>query len=207
MKTAHVPIRAPRQLSEQREQELLAAAREIFFARGVTLATMDEIAARAGVSKTTIYRRYKSKEEMFKAIIIGTTREMASRLEGLTLDAEHPAQSLRAAAELIRKTLLAPEYLALMRQMLLEAERLPELSRQARDLMTEALTRPFVRFFTTLIAAGRMQHDYPEQAAITFVMMSSAGYRPLLNAMGSDRTERRRMKADIEMFLRGGAIT
>jgi len=46
------------------DQAILEAARYALARKGFTGASMDEIARRAGVGKDTLYRRYKSKEEL-----------------------------------------------------------------------------------------------------------------------------------------------
>jgi TetR/AcrR family transcriptional repressor of mexJK operon len=44
---------------------ILPAAKDVFFAHGYESATMDEVAAAAGVSKTTLYAHFPSKESLF----------------------------------------------------------------------------------------------------------------------------------------------
>ncbi|MFA9440897.1 TetR/AcrR family transcriptional regulator [Uliginosibacterium sp. sgz301328] len=60
----------PRQRrKEARPGELLAAALDVFVERGFAATRLDEIAARAGVSKGTLYLYFDSKEALFKAVI------------------------------------------------------------------------------------------------------------------------------------------
>lgn len=54
---------------EARPQELTAAALDLFVEKGYAATRLDEIAARAGVSKGTLYLYFESKEELFKAVI------------------------------------------------------------------------------------------------------------------------------------------
>jgi len=54
---------------QSRPAELLAAALEIFVERGYAATRLDEVAARAGVSKGTLYLYYESKEDLFKAVV------------------------------------------------------------------------------------------------------------------------------------------
>jgi AcrR family transcriptional regulator len=60
---AHAHGRVPRAL---RERQLLALAAELFAERGYGGTSMDELAARAGVSKPVIYDLIGSKEELFR---------------------------------------------------------------------------------------------------------------------------------------------
>ena len=48
------------------DEEILEAAREVFLEQGPQVPT-SEIAARAGISEGTIYRRFETKEELFEA--------------------------------------------------------------------------------------------------------------------------------------------
>ncbi|MFZ1292192.1 MAG: TetR/AcrR family transcriptional regulator [Melioribacteraceae bacterium] len=53
----------------QRRQEIILAAEKVFFSKGFTNSTMDDIAAEAELSKGTIYLYFKSKEELFKVFV------------------------------------------------------------------------------------------------------------------------------------------
>lgn len=54
---------------EARPAELMAAALDLFVERGFAATRLDDVAARAGVSKGTLYLYFSSKEELFKAVI------------------------------------------------------------------------------------------------------------------------------------------
>lgn len=66
------PARAPgRPRSEQAERAILAAALELLAEHSVAGLSMEAIAARAGVAKTTVYRRWPGKEELLLDALIG----------------------------------------------------------------------------------------------------------------------------------------
>lgn len=75
---------------ESRPAELLAAALELFVERGYAATRLDEVAARAGVSKGTLYLYFDSKEELFKAVVRDTIvpriDEMRRGVEQSSLD-------------------------------------------------------------------------------------------------------------------------
>ena len=54
---------------EARPAELLSAALDLFVERGYTATKLDDVAARAGVAKGTLYLYFDSKEALFKAVI------------------------------------------------------------------------------------------------------------------------------------------
>ena len=61
---------APRQRrKDARPQELLDAALELFVEKGFAATRSEEVAARAGVAKGTLYRYYPSKNELFMAMV------------------------------------------------------------------------------------------------------------------------------------------
>jgi AcrR family transcriptional regulator len=56
-------------VSEFRRAEIVQAARTVFACRGFAHAIMDEIASEAGVAKGTLYLYFKSKIEIYKAVL------------------------------------------------------------------------------------------------------------------------------------------
>lgn len=64
------------------DDEILAAAREVFLAHGVR-GTTAEVAARAGVSEGSIFKRWKTKEELFRAAMRGDRTGEPDFIRGL----------------------------------------------------------------------------------------------------------------------------
>ena len=58
-----------------KRRQILDGARRAFLANGFDAASMNEIARAAGVSKGTLYVYFKSKEELFEAIVEFQKRE------------------------------------------------------------------------------------------------------------------------------------
>ena len=92
--------RAPRRRrKDARPSELTAAALELFVERGFATTRLEDVAARAGVSKGTLYLYFDSKEALFKAVIEeGIVPTLVAAEQQL---AEHSG----SAAELLRKLL------------------------------------------------------------------------------------------------------
>ncbi|MBP7665126.1 MAG: TetR/AcrR family transcriptional regulator, partial [Shewanella sp.] len=55
----------PLSRSEQKRQQVLVAAIDLFCRQGFPHTSMDEVAKLAGVSKQTVYSHYGSKDELF----------------------------------------------------------------------------------------------------------------------------------------------
>lgn len=65
-----IPVETGRKRrKEARPSELTAAALELFVEKGFAATRLDDVAARAGVSKGTLYLYFDSKEALFKAVI------------------------------------------------------------------------------------------------------------------------------------------
>ncbi len=72
-------------LSEWRHQEVLEAARRIFARLGYAAANVEEIAKEAGMAKGTIYLYFKSKEEVFAAVLGRDLESLTNKtIEGMS---------------------------------------------------------------------------------------------------------------------------
>ncbi len=87
----------PRQRrKEARPAELTAAALELFVEKGFVGTRLDDVAARAGVSKGTLYLYFDSKEALFKAVIregilpiLDKGADMVDKFSGSSIDLLH----------------------------------------------------------------------------------------------------------------------
>jgi AcrR family transcriptional regulator len=84
---------------QARPQELLNAALELFVAKGFTATRSDEVAARAGVSKGTLYLYFPSKEELFKAVV-------RSNLSALIAEGQHIVDQYAGPSDQLLRLLL-----------------------------------------------------------------------------------------------------
>src|SRR5215472_588484 len=76
-----------RRRKEDRPTEIIAAALECFAERGFAATRMDDVAARAGVTKGTVYLYFETKEELFKALVRTELLPNVERLEAAAADA------------------------------------------------------------------------------------------------------------------------
>lgn len=83
-----------RRRKEARPGELAAAALELFVEKGFAATRIDDIAARAGVSKGTIYLYFDSKEALFKAAVEATMLPAIAEAEALVADDSRPAAEM-----------------------------------------------------------------------------------------------------------------
>jgi AcrR family transcriptional regulator len=79
---------------DERPGEILHAALDVFAARGFAAAKLDEVAARAGVSKGTLYLYFESKEELFRSVVRGLLLPTVATAERRIAEHKGPASEL-----------------------------------------------------------------------------------------------------------------
>jgi AcrR family transcriptional regulator len=70
-----------------REQQILAATRQLFDESGVRDAQIDDIAKAVGINRAIIYRHFSGKEELFALAVEGYLEELKERLEQAAAEA------------------------------------------------------------------------------------------------------------------------
>jgi TetR/AcrR family transcriptional regulator len=100
----------------QRRQEILDAARQVFFEHGFHRPTMDDVAARAEVSKGTIYLYYESKEEILALLLLEGLDLLLDEMETAhERAAASPAETLASLARAyLRFSQANPSYFRLI---------------------------------------------------------------------------------------------
>jgi len=78
---------------EARKQRILKGALEVFKASGLEGATMDQIAQNSGFGKATLYYYFKSKEDVFSAILEDGWENIWESLEPIIADVGSPRNS------------------------------------------------------------------------------------------------------------------
>lgn len=68
---------------EERRQQIMNAAELVFLERGLSGATMEEVASRAELSKGTLYLYFKSKDELYVATLNRLLGAMVARFEAV----------------------------------------------------------------------------------------------------------------------------
>ena len=86
--------RAPRAAPETRREEILEAALACFAARGYHESTVDDIAARAGLSKGAVYWHFEGKREVFLALLELIVEQGMEALEGVIEGADSAREAL-----------------------------------------------------------------------------------------------------------------
>ncbi|MBB5042222.1 TetR/AcrR family transcriptional regulator [Shinella fusca] len=146
-----------------RERRILDAALTVFSQKGFVSASMDDIAAEAGLSKPTLYQYFPSKDELFTAMM---TEERDHMLESF----EYPTASgmvaeLYAFSWHYADVVLRPDMLNLARLIIGEAQRLPDVGRAYQASGPDRVLAGMIAYLERQRAAGRLVFDDAELAA------------------------------------------
>ena len=109
---------------------VLAAARKIFLANGFSLATTDMIQQAAGVSKSTVYSHYPNKEALFRAVVDAECERFVEMARELRFSDQNLKANLTEMGTAYLEMALSPDTLAIIRIIVSEAPRFPELARR-----------------------------------------------------------------------------
>src|SRR5579859_2936806 len=81
------PLTAPHSLKEKQRQErealILQLAEEVLMEKGYYETSIDEIAARVGIAKGTVYLHFPSKEDLTVAIMIREIKQLIAEIEAI----------------------------------------------------------------------------------------------------------------------------
>src|ERR687885_658288 len=93
--------------SARKRQAIIESATALFLRDGYRNTGMDQIAADAGVSKQTVYKQFADKEQLFREIILGVTRNseaiIAALPSALNASVESPDDLEKVLTDLARR--------------------------------------------------------------------------------------------------------
>ena len=145
---------------QQTRERIRAAALRLFLQQGYLATSVNAILGEAGVSSTeTFYRHYGNKEDLFVDILGYLTLEQPSfSAKLLTLPTPHDLPSLQETLVQLSRELVSvmsqPEYLALLRIMIAEAPRFPQLG----PLFFSTIPQRGLSIIITLLQEAKEQH-------------------------------------------------
>ncbi|MCR6499433.1 TetR/AcrR family transcriptional regulator [Shinella sp. CPCC 101442] len=187
-----------------RERRILDAALVVFSQKGFVSASMDDIAAEAGLTKPTLYQYFPSKDELFTAMM---TEERDHMLESF----EYPSASgmvaeLYAFSWHYADVVLRPDMLNLARLIIGEAQRLPDIGRAYQASGPDRVLAGMIAYLERQRAAGRLVFDDAELAAedLWGLILSAPRNRALHipDAVPDRATIERYIRNGLRVFLR-----
>ncbi len=154
--------------------DLLAIAREQFIAHGFRGTTMDAVAARAGISKQTLYSTYASKDQLYAAVVLDWVEQGYGALRPHTLalrDSIAVREGLDRLATVLQAGILSPPVLQMRRLVAAEADSFPDVAADYGTRSWDHNLAMLAKSRTVLTEQGLLAIDDPEIAAEQFVWL------------------------------------
>ena len=179
------------------------AAIQVFIEDGYG-ASMERIAARAGVAKQTLYNQFGNKENLFAEVIRQSVDDITVSLGDLKLDLR---RSLLRFATAFRAKALSPHGLGLHRALIAEAPRFPKLARVIHEKGAANARDTLAKFLQQAMDSGQLRKtDSQFVAELLLSMLAGFERVRLLYGVKADPTslnEKQKCVAIVDCFLNG----
>jgi AcrR family transcriptional regulator len=110
--------------TDAKRSDIMDVAASVFLEQGFARASMSEIAARVGGSKTTLYGYFRSKEELFIEVVVAeANKQLLPAFEELDENSADLRDALVPLGEKLIAFLLSPDAIAAQRMVMSEAGR------------------------------------------------------------------------------------
>jgi TetR/AcrR family transcriptional repressor of mexJK operon len=174
-----------RPLSDKKREAILRGAKAVFLKEGFGGASMDQIAAMAGVSKMTVYRHFGSKEDLFAGVITELCQFIVAE-DMNEIFSHEPIDALRSFARKMTDIVFAPETAELHRIVIAESRRFPKLGRLFYKTGPQACIDALEDYFVRNKNDRRFRIENPRRAAEEFLELLR-GYSHLKMLLGIEK--------------------
>jgi TetR/AcrR family transcriptional regulator, mexJK operon transcriptional repressor len=200
-----VRSRRPGRPSGSQGAELLAVAREVFFELGFAGATMQEVATRARISKSSLYREHASKDELFEAVVRDWAAQgrgaMRPYLDRLLIAAELHGALVELAAT-IQSAVLSPDVIRMRRLVAAESDRFPDT---AAVYLVDSWTSNIAALAETMARLARRGDIVVTDPMVTAHQFTWTAVGAALNAHTIGGTTARTPPRELRRFARAAA--
>lgn len=196
-----------RRVAARNRAAILDAATDLFLEFGYERASLAKVAEKAGVSKATLFKQFPTKAELFQAMVLGAGD--TTRPELLAPPAGDFRAGLVSLGMAYADLLARPRMTDLIRAVITESARFPELREQIFDFGTLPVLHALRKFLEASNAHGEAIVDDLDIAAAQFLgMIATVVFWPRLVHGGwsssADETRRTVEEAASTMVARYG---
>lgn len=193
--------------ADERADEILDAALELFAERSFTATRVEDIAARAGVSKGTVYLYFDSKKSLLEALVKRALVPISERLIA-SVDATEtdPRETFRSFGKLLTSEDGQSGILAVPGLVMKESKQFPELSRSLGREVLEKVRPQMVAMIERQIELGAFRKVDPELAFRSVVgpMFMHLMTARMFDVFSNDEPKMDRMVAQyVELLMDG----
>ena len=200
------PGRPTADQSEQLRETLLATALNAFMKHGFNAANIEAIAREAKVAKITIYRQFGDKEELFREVVHYANAKVQQQLRLATAVEDNAGVALWEMIAGVQEAMTHPDYLALMKLIVSESSRFPDVANQILEDADFAL-EPLINHLKQLRDEKEVQIDSPRESAIQIAALAMGGIRYMIHTPSSQpRARNHRVNAIYNLFARSWGL-
>lgn len=166
-----MPVKQRRRRKDARPSEIIEAGFQEFSENGFVGTRLDDVAARAGIAKGTLYLYFNNKEALFEAAVRSRITPLLGRITRLVEFYPGPTRFLlRILFRLMHRQIAAGELQTIMRIMIAEGHRFPELTK----FYYEEFMSKMMALLETIVARGVKRGELRAGAAtdLPFVIIS-----------------------------------
>jgi AcrR family transcriptional regulator len=189
------PRRAGRPRSEQADRAIIEAALDLFAESGPDGLCIEQVAARAGVGKATIYRRWPGKEDLMLAALAALKAPLPEP------KGESVRDDLVALLEAMRTEAVDPRQVRQFALLMGEGARYPRLIERYVEAVVEPRRDVFRAVLRRGIATGELREAINVEVAVDML----TGTVLARARIGPDRTERGYARRVVDELLTGMA--
>lgn len=186
-----------------KQQDLLDGALRVFARDGYSRASIQSLAAEAGVSTRTIYNMYGNKDALFRAVIIDSATRVADRqiaqLDEIFAVAKDVRTALtRFAHAWTESDPVTEPHFAMMRQIDADIEHIDsDVLKAWRDAGPKRVRGAIARHLAALAASGHLHLGDSDLAAAQLVLLTAGALGPLAATRDADEV----INSGIDVFL------
>jgi AcrR family transcriptional regulator len=154
---------------QRRQEEICAAAFEVFAVHGYDAARLDDVAKQAGIAKGTIYLYFRDKERLFRAVVRSL---LPKRFDAV-------ARTFSGSAEDLLRDLLSRMYSqvvrnekvrSIVRLLIAEGGRFPQLA----EIYHREIIAPGMKALRHMLLQGMASGEFRKTAAVEFPQILAA---------------------------------
>ncbi|MFN3524141.1 MAG: TetR/AcrR family transcriptional regulator C-terminal domain-containing protein [Phenylobacterium sp.] len=207
-------IQAPAQtisqaIRDQRRDRIIQVAKSVFFEEGYAAASMSMIAQRLGGSKATLYAYFKSKEDLFRAIVSDQCCQVQDAIDAQVDDTD-VRRALTNLGVKLMDMLLDDSSVRMLQLLVEEGPRSPGLARLFMEAGPQQGEQRLTEFFARAKAQGQLDIPDANIAARQFsaLVKGNLHFKRTLGLIEQPTPERIRQEVDeaVEMFMRAYGV-
>ena len=159
---------------EERRDEILEAAREVFAERGYQKASMREIARRAGITQAALYYHFENKEDLLIIILEQFSNDFYQSLLGCMTRAQGPEAGLRSMLRTHIDVIGARRKdikILVEDKVHIESQKLGSITQKERDILNL-----YTSCLDALLSSGRISGQSPTVLSLGIIGMMNSLY-------------------------------